>query len=70
MLKNLKSNMDRFIENDWTGIQDNRNDLKSNMDRFIVIDIVRYTIRIIYLKSNMDRFIGLAWPAVEKWNRI
>ena len=53
----LKSNMDRFIENDASLTKENKQALKSNMDRFIGSDTLRNHLSCRHLKSNMDRFI-------------
>ena len=55
---NLKSNMDRFIDNVYLNQLLYICHLKSNMDRFI--DLVRDDMWVndFNLKSNMDRFIA------------
>ena len=59
-LLNLKSNIDRFIENTTSCTEHIYLNLKSNMDRFIGLVSNTLVSVIRYLKSNMDRFIGKA----------
>ena len=56
--KNLKSNMDRFIDECKHRKHKLHIDLKSNMDRFIEFVREPFSIFSEYLKSNMDRFIA------------
>ena len=56
-MKNLKSNMDRFIVYKSYSAKLAKRDLKSNMDRFIVPAQSKHSVQVEYLKSNMDRFI-------------
>ena len=54
----LKSNMDRFIEQTISREHFVQSFLKSNMDRFIEYRTTNNDTRNSDLKSNMDRFIG------------
>ena len=54
----LKSNMDRFIEQLLSRVFCQCRNLKSNMDRFIGFPIHLTQKSDKNLKSNMDRFIG------------
>ena len=57
-IANLKSNMDRFIEELLNHSKSQSQYLKSNMDRFIVTYHLFSVQQYRNLKSNMDRFIG------------
>ena len=56
---NLKSSMDRFIENVDDDTLNAFTDLKSSMDRFIVLNLNITQQLHMDLKSSMDRFIEL-----------
>ena len=70
LIKNLKSNMDRFIVRTINNLIAEKFDLKSNMDRFIEqANGITYDITT-DLKSNMDRFIGCGGKSVVEIDKI
>ena len=55
---NLKSSLDRFIDNEISMLIDSCTYLKSSLDRFIVENLDNEFDKFAHLKSSLDRFIA------------